>query len=618
MRLGKFFAALAVALPGALVGALVPGGSAAAAVTPAAAVQLKIAHSNKCLNVQGNSMENSAAIIQFTCGDSYVNDKFRVEPVGTTGTYQIIANSSNKCLNVQGGLTETSTPVIQFTCVETAPNNLWTFVPVVGKPTFRIVSVQSNKCLNVRGGLQTNSDPLIIFPCTTSTAPTNDQFYFPPATSPAPQPAAVTATAPIAAVQGKPSSAAVGPIVYTYFDNSGRMRRAYQPDPSSFGNIVYTSPAGLEQFAGRPQAAVQADGRVRIAARNAEDGDLQLITQTQNDLDSFTGPQDVGGAGAGQPAIGKLPDGNLVTFAIVNGSMWHLPQEGTNLPYAAWRQIGGSDLAGEPTVVTIRDGLRLFALTTTGTAVTAAYRNGLLSDWVSLGTETFTGSVAAAVFPGYRTRIVVRDAAGLVFTKVETATDVFEPTWSQVGTFAAAGSPATVMDDQTGVAAIVARGADGLIYITYETAQASKTFVDWRAPIDRVVATDPSILTFNEPSSGGGAARPVWGWVVRAANDQPYFVSANLSGALAKQAARSATSGSAKAPAPKAAFKGLRRPCSRAIGQSPSSASWTRMARRRPSGGRTSRGSRCRTRRTPRGWSAPCVRPLTVNLSAPR
>jgi hypothetical protein len=526
-----------------VMASIVSGGAASAAVTPAAGVQLKAAHSNKCLNVQGGGSATSTPIIQFTCGDTYPNDKFRIRPMGA-GTFQIIANSSNLCLNVKGGLTANSTPVIQFTCVDTAANNLWSFVPVVGKPTFRIVSKQSGKCLNVQGGSSDNSIPLIIFTCVTGSTPTNDQFYFPPAASAAPVPGVVSRSTPMAAVQGKPSGAVVGPLVYTYLDNAGRFMRAYQPDPSNFGTVTYSPATGLEQFAGHPTVNVQADGRVLTAARNAEDGDLWQITQTSNSADSFGAPSDLGGAGVQQPAIGKLPDGKLVTFAVVNGSMWHLPQDGTNLPYGAWRQIGGSNLTGEPAVVTIRDGLRLFSLTTAGSVVTATYRNGLLSDWVGLGTEAFTGTVAAAVFPGYRSRVVVRNAAGLIFTKSETATGTFETTWSQVGDFVAAGSPATVMDQKTGVAAIVARGTDGRISMTYETAQASGTFAAWRTPIDREVVTDPSILSFNQPGSDATTV-PVWGWTVRDVNEQPFFVTANLDGATALRAA----SGSAKVAA---------------------------------------------------------------------
>jgi hypothetical protein len=497
----------------AMVGAGAVPGNALAAITPAAGVHIKAAHSNKCLNVQGGSLANSAAIIQFTCSDTYVNDNFRVRPVGTTGNYQIIAISSNKCLNVQGGLVANSTPVIQFGCVDTGLNNLWRFVPVAGKPTFRIVSVQSGKCLNVRGGGQENSAQLVIFTCTTPTTPTNDQFYFPPAASPVATPLATVDRTPVVGVQGG-ANAQVGPLVYAFTDNGGRMWRAYQADPEIF-TVEYSPVPGLEQFAGHPQVNVQADGRVQVAARNTAEGDLWLTNQSAKQSSIFNAAQDVGGAGAQQPAIGKLPDGKLVTFAVVNGSMWHLPQDGVTMPYGAWRQVGGANLVGEPTVVTIRDGLRLFALTTAGVVQTATYRDGLLSDWTGLGAEQFTGRIAAAVLPGYRSRVVVRNAAGLLFTKGENVDGTFEANWTQIGDLAAAGSPAAVMDPATGATAVVARGSDGQVYYVSETAQATGVWGTWRVAFEKVVETDPTIITYTK--TGG----PAWGYLTRDVNNVP-------------------------------------------------------------------------------------------------
>ena len=63
-------AGLAVA---ALVAIVVPATSAtaadkqAAAVTPAAGIQVKIGHSGKCLNVSRASVDNNAKIVQYGC-----------------------------------------------------------------------------------------------------------------------------------------------------------------------------------------------------------------------------------------------------------------------------------------------------------------------------------------------------------------------------------------------------------------------------------------------------------------------------------------------------------------------------------------------------------------------
>lgn len=534
--------ALGVAVLAAAAGSLVGSAPAQAAFAPAAAIQIKVAHSNKCLNVKTGGTDNDLPIVQYNCGTAttFPNDKFRVRPMGA-GTFQIISNSSNKCLNVYKAAVVNDTPVHQYTCADTAANNLWSFVPVVGKPTFRIKSKQSGKCLNISKGLQDINTPAIIYTCTTATTPTNDQFYFPPATSPTPVPAAVTPGSRMSVVQSKPTGAQVGALVYSYVDAGGQLRRAYQPDPSVFNNLTFTAPAGLEQFAGRPAMNVQADGKVYTTMRNAEDGDLWQITQSDNKFDQFGPSVDVGGAGVQQPVVGKLPDGKLVTFAVVGGSMWHLPQDGTNTPYGAWRQIGGSGLVGEPTVVTIRDGLRLFSQSTNGTVLTAAYRNGALSDWVSLGQQTFVGAVSAAVFPGYRVRVVARDAAGHVFTKVETATDTFEPAWSQVGDFVTVGTPAVVMDQSSGVAAIVARGTDNTTSVSWENGPSSKEFLPWEVRSTTPASTDPAIVSYDR--GDGTSAVPAWGWSARNLNDVPFFVTVTRDAAAGLRATSERTAG---------------------------------------------------------------------------
>ncbi|HEY0001162.1 MAG TPA: RICIN domain-containing protein, partial [Actinoplanes sp.] len=485
--------AVLVIVVGAAVGLGVVGSPAVADV-PATGAQIKAAHSDKCLNVEKNSLANNAAIVQYTCGDSFPNDKFRVVPVGAAGAYQIVATSSGKCLNVKGALVANDTPVVQYTCVEAALNNLWTFVPVVGKPTFRIVSKQSGKCLNVSKGVLTNSAPLVLYGCTTSA--NNDQFYFPPAASAVPTPLPVTANTPVVAVQAGVDR--TGSLVYAFTDNVGRMWNAIQ-DPDNLSTVVYPPSGDLNAYAGPPQINVRADGQTQVAARNTVDGDLWLTVDE---------PVDVGGAGAGQPALGRLPNGNLVVLAVANGALWALPQDGTNVPYAGWRKVGGTDLTGEPTVVTVANGIRVFVSTTSGTVQTAIY-DGSLSGLTSLGTEQFTGKTAAMVLPGSKSRVVARNAVGQLFTKLVTDTGTSEPAWTPVGDFVAAGPPAVVLDDWLGVAAVVARGEDGLVYYTLETAQASGEWKPWGVALDRVVATDPTVVTFNQ------SAGTVWGYAVR-------------------------------------------------------------------------------------------------------
>jgi hypothetical protein len=511
--------------------------ASAAAVTPDAAIPIKAAHSNKCLNVQGAVANNSVKLIQYTCSPTFVNDKFRIVPKGTAGTYQIIANFSGKCLNVPNNATANDVQIIQYTCVDTAANNLWKFVAVAGKPTFRIVSALNGKCLNISKASLENSAALIQYTCSTATTTLNDQFYFPPATAASTTALPITARTPVLAVQGG-TTAPIGPLVYAFTDNGGRVWRAYQPDPDIATSIQWSPVPGLEQFAGHPVVSVQADGRVQISARNTADGDLWLSTQVTKGQPDFGAWQDVAGSSTFQPAVGKRPDGKLVTFAIVGGNLWHLPQDGTSLPYGAWRLIGNGPLVGEPTVVTIRDGLRIFALNPSGALLTALYRNGTLSDWTSLGGAGLTGTPAAVVLPGYLTRVVVRTADGLLATKAEKADGTFDADWSTVGDFVSAGSPAAVMDPLSGATAIVARGDDNKVHYTSETEQSSGVWRAWTTPIDRVIDTDPTVVAFNR--EGG----PAWGYTVRDANFQPYLVTKNDIGSTALRASAGSTASS--------------------------------------------------------------------------
>jgi hypothetical protein len=529
-RLRRRGSTVLVGVMGVVAATLIAPTAAHAAITPDVAIEIKAAHSNKCLNVQGGTTANSVKLIQYTCSAAFVNDKFRVVPKGT-GTYQIIANFSGKCLNVQGGLPDNSTAIIQYTCSDTATNNLWKFVAVPGKPTFRIVSAGSGKCLNISKASLDNSAPLIQYTCTTAVTTLNDQFYFPPATAASTTALPTTPKTPVVAVQGG-TTAALGPLVYGFTDNAGRVWRAYQSDPDNASSTQWSPVPGLEQFAGHPVVNVQADGRVQISARNTADGDLWLSTQTTKGQTDFDTWQDVGGTSTFQPAVGKLPDGKLVTFALVGGQLWHLPQDGTNLPYGAWRLIGGTGLVGEPTVVTVRDGLRIFALDQAGALQTALYRSGTLGDWTSLGGSGLTGTPAAVVLPGYLSRVVVRTADGHIATKAEKSDGTFDADWTTVGDFVAAGPPAAVMDPLTGATAIVARGDDNEVHYVSETEQASGVWGTWSTPIERVIDTDPTIVTFNR--QGG----PAWGYTVRDADFTPYLVTKNDIGSTGLRAAR--------------------------------------------------------------------------------
>jgi hypothetical protein len=176
--------------------------------------------------------------------------------------------------------------------------------------------------------------------------------------------------------------------------------------------------------------------------------------------------------------------------------------------------------------------------------LTATYVTGRLSDWTNLGGNGLNGTIAAAVLPGYLTRVVARAADGTIVTKLEHADGTFDADWTTVGDFVAAGPPAAVKDPFTGAVAIVARGADGKVYYVSETEQSSGVWGSWMLAFDRVIDTDPTIVSFAR-SSG-----PAWGYTVRDANFQPYLVTKNDISTSGLRAARTSAFTGTALPAP--------------------------------------------------------------------
>lgn len=354
-----------------LVGeAVTPGGPVSAAPAPAAGVQFTVASTGMCLNVKGGSAADTTPVVQFPCGDGTApNDKWQAVPMGD-GTYHIVAVFSGKCLNVDHGLTTDDAAVLQYACSANGTNDRFRFRPVAGKPTFQLVAAHSGKCLHVRGNSSASSTPIVQFTCNAQSG-LNEQYMFPPASGPTPRSWPMWLNAPVVVTQGQaPAGASAKPLVYSYVDNRGVLRVGFQANPDLFGAVQWSTPAPGEGFTGEVDTATQADGRVEVVARNTADGDLWTVTQAAKGLAPFGDPQEVGGSGSSGSAVGRLPDGKLVGFVNGGGEPWHLPQDGTNTPYAGWRSIGWRDepiicadcsMIGSPTVAAARDGLRIFA-----------------------------------------------------------------------------------------------------------------------------------------------------------------------------------------------------------------------------------------------------------------
>ena len=496
-----------------LVTALAPAATARAATTPAAGLPIKIAHSNKCLNVSGGSTANSAKIVQYGCSSTATNDKFKIVPKGD-GNYWIQGVGSGKCLNVQGGSTANGAAVIQYTCA-TSLNTLWKIDEVPEKPTIRFVSAGSGKCLNIPQASTADNVALIQYGCSASTTSLNEQFYLPPTASGTATHRPFTSKQPITARQGsEPGAGGVPPVYYSYIgtDNQLYLLTDRNPDPKNTDpnapepNLYVSFNFG---YTGRTQAAELADGRVQVQAHDAAAGDVVLADEVAAGTGDYGNIFELGGATAAQPALGPVATtGELATFVVVGGALWYAPETLGNdqTPYGAWRSLGGSGLTGSPVSVRTATGVRIFALNTTGALLTATFTAGSLSDWASLGGTGLTGTPSVVVSPDTMEPIFVRTANGRVVTKKQQTDGSFPADWTPLGDFKIQGSPSAVLNARPGQLAVTARGADDLIYFAYETAPGSGEFGDWTLIADpqehpeTIAAGDPTAFAYDVPS----------------------------------------------------------------------------------------------------------------------
>jgi hypothetical protein len=496
----------------ALTVALLPAVAAQAATTPAAGVFFKVAQSNKCLNVANGSTANSAAIVQYTCGTATAtNDKFKLVPEGNDA-YWIQGVGSGKCLNVSGGSVANNAAVIQYTC-STSPNELWYVDEVPDKPTYRFVSYNSGKCLNIPGGSTANSVALVQYTCSGGTTSLNEQFYLPPTTSGTATHRAFTADQPVTVMQGSAATTGgVAPFYYSWIDaqNQLNMLTDFNPDPNTTTDQdydwVYVPGYG---YTGRTYEGPLQNGRVQVVSHDAAAGDAVLLDESTKGTADWGYLYDIGGGTAAQPTVGPLStNGSLATYAVVGGALWYAPQtvNDAQAPYGAWRSLGGTTLTGTPVIVKTATGVRVFALTTAGHVQTATLTGSTLSDWTDLGGTGLNGTLSVVAGPSGALSIFARSTGGTIVTQKQSSTGAFPGTWTTVGDFAAAGSPAAVLNTYPGQIAVAIRGTDNLIYMAYETGPDTGAYSDWIQVSEpdtdpaTIAASDPTAFSYDVPS----------------------------------------------------------------------------------------------------------------------
>jgi len=556
----------------ALPAALLPMTAAEAATAAAAGVQIKLAHSGKCLNVAGGSTANSAKIVQYGCSGAATatNEQFTLVPKGN-GAYWIRGVGSGKCLNVSGGSTANGAAIIQYTCT-TSTNTLWLVDEVVEKPTIRLVSAGSGRCLNIPNGLTANNVALIQYTCSSQQTSLNEQFYLPPTASGTAVHRAFTSKQPISVVQGAaPTGAAVAPFYYSWISADHQLTLLTDRDPDPYSTDpnppepVFAQTADFG-YTGRTQAAELQDGRVQVVSHDAAAGDLVLTDEETAGTGDYTTLWDIGGAMAAQSAVGRLgPDGRLAAFAVIGGALWYAPQTVNNpqTPYGAWRSLGGTGLTGTPAILESGSGAQIFVLNTAGQLLTAGLAGVTLSDWTNLGGTGLNGTPSVVLRPGNLHEIFVRSGDGTIVTKKQNLDGTYPAAWSSIGGKPVAGSPSAVMDPWRGQVAVAVRGTDDLIYYSFESGQNTAKYSDWILVSDpdnypeTIAASDPTAFAYDVPSG------PSFGFTFQSTDDidLPVLITFESGKSVASNAAGDK---SAKTQAPRSKISKLAPPAKKA------------------------------------------------------
>ncbi|QGV77285.1 RICIN domain-containing protein [Streptomyces ficellus] len=142
--------------------------AAAVAAAPLPAVQLRAAHSDKCLTTPNASLRNGVNTVQSTCLPDAENQRVDMVPTGA-GTFELRFGHSGKCLDVEAAGTATGTVVQQWWCVG-KPNQQWRLVMVdIANELYELrpahTPTGTNRCLDIESGSKTDGAVARLWAC---------------------------------------------------------------------------------------------------------------------------------------------------------------------------------------------------------------------------------------------------------------------------------------------------------------------------------------------------------------------------------------------------------------------------------------------------------------------
>jgi chitinase len=136
--------------------------------------QLVVNNDSLCVDVSGASLDNNAAIIQWTCKSSgNTNQEFQFNPV-SNGYGELQNENSGKDIVVQSASTSNGAKIIQYTQNGTT-NGLW--LPIaLSNGSWQFKNLNSGLCLDVTGASTSTGVQLQQWTCKSSAAGTNQGF----------------------------------------------------------------------------------------------------------------------------------------------------------------------------------------------------------------------------------------------------------------------------------------------------------------------------------------------------------------------------------------------------------------------------------------------------------
>ena len=134
-------------------------------------VALAAAHSHKCLDVDGASLDDGVVMIQHAC-HAGLNQRWVPVPAGR-GTFRIMSVHSGKCLDVPGASLSDDVPIIQYACHD-GLNQRWALRP--SRSGLQLQVQHSKKCFDVRGASTADGAAVVQNACASGTP---SQSWFP-------------------------------------------------------------------------------------------------------------------------------------------------------------------------------------------------------------------------------------------------------------------------------------------------------------------------------------------------------------------------------------------------------------------------------------------------------